>query len=157
MNKHMVLGIGMLFLSGCSQSSNEPVPHNRISVDNITQESIDFTFNGTNRFNQTDFNLGRPTVQLRNGSYLPLETDFDISVDYYNDGWQQLETIDYFVKDYAYSLHRDDVLEYSLFTDHFETELENGRYRITLEYSLFDEESDETHTQKIGTVFWLDQ
>lgn len=156
MRKRVLFGIGILFLAGCSESTDGPVPHNRVSVDNKTQESVIFTFNETNRFNRVDLNLGIPTLHLRNSSFLPLETDFHITVEHYNDGWEELEAIDYFVKDYDYALHKDDALEFSLFTDHFETDLDSGRYRFTLEYALFDEENDETRVERIGTVFWLD-
>lgn len=157
MIKQILLGVSFLLLTGCTSSSKEPIPHNRVSIDTDTPDTVTLTFAESNRFSKTDLNLGIPTLQLRNGSLLPLETDFHITVDYFDDGWQEIEVIDYFVKDYAYSLYKDDKLEYSLFTGHFENELNSGRYRFSMEYTLSDEEADETYTQKIGTVFWLNE
>lgn len=151
----IVLSTSLILLTGCSESTDEPIPHNRVSLNNETLDSVSFSFNGTNRFNKTDFELGIPTLQLKNESYLPLETDFELTVDYYDEGWQEFETINYYVKEYAYTLDNEDRLEYSLFSDHFDNELIEGRYRLSLEYSLFDEEIEEINKQKIGTVFWL--
>lgn len=156
MIKPILFFMSIILLAGCSDMSEEPVPHNRISDEENAADTIIFSFNETNRFSETDFKLGIPKLQLMNGTFLELETDFSLTVDYYDeDGWQEIDTIDYFVKDYPYALQREDNLTYSLFTDHFDQPLDSGRYRLTLDYSLLNEENNEEEDHKIGAVFWL--
>lgn len=155
MIKPIIFFICFMLLTGCNDSSEEPVPHNRISNEENTTETITFSFENNNRFSKTDFNLGIPKLQLMNGTFLELKTDYSLTVEYYDDGWQEIDTIDYYVKDYPYALQREEDLTYSLFTDHFENPLDTGRYRLTLDYSLINEENDEEKEHKIGAVFWL--
>ena len=156
MIKPILLFLGALLLAGCSDVAEEPVPHNRITSEENKEDTVTFRFEGTNRFSKSDFNLGTPKLQLMNGTVAELATDFSLTVDYYDDGWQQIDMIDYYVKEYPYALYREENLTYSLFTDHFEEPLDSGRYRLILDYSLVDEGDSEDDAYKIGTVFWID-
>ena len=128
MIKPLLHFLSVFFLAGCSQLSEESIPNDRISSDENQDSFVTFSFEETNRFSKTDFNLGIPKLQLMNETVDELETDFRLSVDYYDDGWQEIDTIDYYVKDYPYALYKKDHLTYSLFTDHFDSPLETGKY-----------------------------
>lgn len=146
-----------ILLSGCSDISEEPIPHNRVTREETKEDTVTFSFEETNRFKKTDFNLGLPNIQLVNGTYTDLKTDFSLTVDYYDDGWQEIDTIDYYVREYPYELPKEENLTYSLFTDHFEQPLESGRYRLSLDYSFVDRgDNNKDEGNKIGTVFWIE-
>ncbi|WP_368645922.1 immunoglobulin-like domain-containing protein [Alkalibacterium putridalgicola] len=155
MIRQILFFMTVMLLSGCSAMSEEPVPHNMISDEDVVEETIIFSFTDTNRFNKTDLDLGIPKLQLMNGTFRELNTDFSLKVEYYDDGWQEIDTIDYYVKNYPYSLQREENLTYSLFTDHFDQPLASGRYRITLDYALLNERDDQEEEYTIGAVFWL--
>lgn len=157
MIKSILLFFSAFLLAGCGVTAKEAVPQDRITSDENKDSFVAFSFEETNRFSKSDFNLGIPKLQLMNETVDELETDFRLSVDYYDNGWQEIDTIDYYVKDYPYALYEEDHLTYSLFTDHFDSPLETGKYRLVIDYSLLDEEANEEEAFKIGTVFWIEE
>ncbi|SFC34809.1 hypothetical protein SAMN04488102_10586 [Alkalibacterium subtropicum] len=157
MIKSILFFASIMLIVGFNGMSDEPVPHNRITDKDIVEETIIFSFQDTNRFNKTDLDLGVPKLQLKNGTVNELNTDFSLTVEYYDEGWTEIDTIDYYVKDYPYALQREEKLTYSLFTDHFDQPLDSGRYRLKLDYALLDAADNEEEEYQIGAVFWLNK
>ncbi|PRY82628.1 immunoglobulin-like domain-containing protein [Alkalibacterium olivapovliticus] len=147
--------MGCLFLlTSCSTSDLETVPHNSVVVDDELQDIVLFTFNQADRFSRSEMAHG-VSLELTNQSSLLLETDFELTLDYFDDGWTPLESVDFFTRTHAYSLERNHRIRQTVYTDHFNNELESGRYRIRVDYSLKDEDNVEQGTYSIGAVFWL--
>ncbi|MCC5895239.1 MAG: hypothetical protein JJU16_07225 [Alkalibacterium sp.] len=141
-------------LAGCERSDTQPVPHNRVIVESETLDSVLFTFTQSDRFSRAELAHGI-SIELSNQSSHLLETDFELVVDYYDDGWIEMGSIDFFTRTHAYSLERNHRLRQTVYAEHFEDALDSGRYRLRIEYLLTDEETDEQETHSIGAVFWV--
>lgn len=148
--------LAIILLTGCKNESSVPIPQNRAVVDSETLDSVLFTFNQTDRFTNSELIHGI-SIELSNQSKYLVETDFELNVDRFENGWNELETIDFFTKTHPYSLERNHRIRHTIYTGHFENELEPGRYRMTLDYLLTDEEINEQESYSIGAVFWIEE
>lgn len=150
----IIIGI-LLILTACGNENTESVPHNRVVHENATRESVLFNFRDSNRLSRRTLSQG---VSIELSSYLfgTIETDYELVIDHFDGGWKELETIDFFTRSHPYSIARNHRIRQTLFTGHFENDLEAGRYRLRLKYTSFDEEDDEPIVQTIGAVFWLE-
>lgn len=155
MIRTIVVTVSMILLAGCGSQTTDLIPHNRAVVENETLDSVLFTFNNANRFTKGELAHGI-SIELSNQTFMLLETDFELSIDYYDEGWSELETIDFFTRSHAYSLEREHRIRQTVYTDHFENELEAGRYRLKVDYLLTDEEEGKQESYSIGAVFWIE-
>lgn len=149
----MVLSL-LFILSSCTQSfsNKDPIPENLIVRDEQTDQ-IAFYFQESNRFNKDTIpeNL---SITLQSMTFSALSTDFNLllySFDSVN-GWEYKEAIS-LNENNNYTLSRGEELTKTIHLKDLQTELTEGRYRLTIDV---DVEHTDDDNFKIGALFYVE-
>lgn len=152
--KFLLIPFILIVLSACAKTEADVIPHNVIYFENYTVDTVSFIFNETNRLTEAEWEQGTP-IRLSNHSFLTLETDFNIVLESFDEGWEELETIDTEGSSEPYSIERLEDVDYIISASDIERSLEEGRYRLVVDYTLKNDEGDSEHSHTIGAVFWI--
>lgn len=141
----------LFILSACTVADDDLIPHNVIYFENDTIDTVTLMFKDSNRFTRAEWEQGVP-IQLSNHSFLTLETDLNFKLEGFDEGWEELERVD---NSERYSIERLEDIGYSVSASDFESSLEEGRYRLVVDYRLMNDGGEEEHSHTIGAVFWI--